>query len=423
MPRPARPGPNAGPRIFGRDSPPVAMVDLSFTPEDRQFRIEVREFVERNLSPEVRRKVTAGAPVSKVEHQAWQASLAAAGWLAPNWPKAYGGAAWDPIKRFIFDEETSLAGAPRGNIPAIDLLGPILLAFGTEAQKQRFLPRILSGEDWWCQGFSEPGAGSDLASLKCRAELIRQEYVVNGSKIWTSHAHLANWIFCLVRTSTEGRKQAGISFLLIPMDAPGITVRPIPTLGGLHVVNEVFFDNVRTEAGNLVGREGEGWRMTGILLGHERLVGAGLGPSQRHLQQLKIAARHPPFADDQAIQDRVTLIETELVALRYTAYRVLAAEVAGQPPGAEVSVLKLKGARIQQDLAEMMMEVAGPAANLEPRSAIACGSAFAEDASLFAATTYFDLRKLGIYGGSNEIQKNIIAHRILNLQTPGGAKG
>jgi alkylation response protein AidB-like acyl-CoA dehydrogenase len=395
------------------------MVSLSFSASEIAFRAQVADFTEKNLSPAVRLKVLEGAPVSQAEHRQWQASLARVGWLAPNWPTEYGGAGWDPIKRFIFDEETSIAGAPRGNIPAIDLLAPILIAFGSEAQKRRFLPRILAGEDWWCQGFSEPGAGSDLASLNCKARRVGGDYVVNGSKIWTSHAHLANWIFCLVRTSNEGKKQSGISFLLIPMDAPGVSVRPIVTLGGIHVVNQVFFDEVRTPADHLVGREGEGWRMTGILLSHERLVGAGLGPSQRLLKHLKSLIRDDPFACDGALLDRVALLETSLMALRYTAYRVLAAEAAGQPPGPEVSVLKLKGAKIQQDLAELIMEIAGPLAVVDPASR--AGTADAEPL-LYAATTYLDLRKLGIYGGSNEIQKNIIARRILGLGTQTGSQ-
>jgi alkylation response protein AidB-like acyl-CoA dehydrogenase len=397
------------------------MIDLDFSPEDQRFREAVRRFVTDKLPDSTRRKVIGGMPVSKEEHKQWQAALDAVGWLAPNWPKQYGGAGWDPIKRFIFDEETAIGGAPRGNIPAIDLLGPILIAFATEAQKRRFLPRILSGDDWWCQGFSEPAAGSDLASLKCRAERVGDEYVVNGSKLWTSHAHWANWIFCLVRTSTESKKQAGMTFLLIPMDAPGVSVRPILTLGGIHVVNEVFLDNVHTPIDNLVGNEGDGWRMTGILLGHERLVGAGLGPSQRLLNQLKLKSREPQLAADQSLQDRISLVETSLIALKLTAYRVLADEIAGQSPGPEVSALKLKGAKIQQELSEMIMEIAGPVGALEPRS-FAAQSDHPEEALLYATTTYMDLRKLGIYGGSNEIQKNIVARRILNLQTADKAK-
>jgi len=399
------------------------MIDLSFSAEDLDFRTRVREFIATHLAPQVRRKVAMGAPVSKAEHQAWQAALAAVGWLAPNWPKEYGGAGWDPIKRFIFDEECALGGAPRGNIPGIDLLGPILIAFGTEQQKREFLPRILSGSDWWCQGFSEAGAGSDLAALKCSARRLGAHYLVNGTKLWTSHAHLANWIFCLVRTSSEGRQQAGISFLLIPMDAPGLTVRPIVTLGGVHVVNEVTFHEVQTPVANLVGAEGQGWQITNTLLSHERLVGAGLGPSQRLLRQLQRVAGQPPWSGDEPFLNRLVLLETELLALRCTAQRVLMAEVAGQPPGVEVSVLKLTGARLQQRLAELLMEVAGPVAMLQPESALDPSGVHGSDELLYAATRYLDCRKLGIYGGSNEVQRNIIARRILNLQRPAVAQG
>ena len=255
-----------------------------------------------------------------------------------------------------------LAGAPRANIPSLDLLGPVIVEFGTEAQKRELLPRILSGEDWWCQGFSEPQAGSDLAALQMRAVRDGDDYIVNGTKLWTSWAHMANKIFCLVRTSADGPKQAGISFLLIDMEQPGVTISPILTLGGMHAVNEVQITDVRVPVANLLGQEGDAWTITKFLLGHERLVGAGIGPSMALSRQLRgalgrIGPGGAPLGDDPVLAQRVAEVETDLLALRYTAYRVLADELSGKAPGPEVSVLKIRGGEVQQALTELLMEV------------------------------------------------------------------
>lgn len=389
-------------------------LDPGFTEADEAFRSELRAFIEAELDPAVRDAVGRGASVTKAQHQTWQRKLAAKGWLAPNWPEEYGGAGWNSVRRFIFDEETALMDTPRGNVPAIDLVGPLICTFGTEDQKARLLPGILSSEDWWCQGFSEPGAGSDLASLRTRGVRDGDDWIVTGTKLWTSHAQNANWMFALVRTSEHPKKQGGISYLVFPMDSPGVSVTPIITLGGVHTVNQVFLDGVRVPGENLIGAEGDAWRMTGYVLGLERLVGAGIGHSQRLLKQLRDVLESGPLAEDRAFRDRVAALHTDVLALKYTAHRVLAAEMAGEPAGTVVSVLKLKGAAVQQDLAEAIMEAAGPVAAVSPR-AEPLDLPSDEDALLWAATTYLDRRKLSIYGGSSEIQRNIIARRILKI--------
>lgn len=391
------------------------VIDLSFSAQEEAFRQEVRAFLRRELPTELRRKVARGDHVAKAEHIAWLKVLERQGWIAPLWPKAWGGAGWTSVQRVIFDEECALECAPRANVPSLDLFGPVVIEFGSEAQKQRILPGIRASRDWWCQGFSEPGAGSDLAALKTRAVRDGDEFVVNGSKIWTSHAHFCNWMFALVRTSTEARKQAGISMLAIPMDAPGVSVSPIITVGGLHHVNQVFLEDVRVPADNLIGRPGDAWRMTGFLLSHERVVGAGIGASLKLLRDLKSLARRPDLIADLAFEDRVALLETEVIAHQYTAYRVLAAEMAGEPPGPEVSVLKIRGAEIQQGLCEAIAEAVGQVALIQPATVLGQSGDWAEDPWLHAATTYFDRRKISIYGGSSEIQKNIISRRILKI--------
>jgi alkylation response protein AidB-like acyl-CoA dehydrogenase len=383
------------------------------------LRDEMRAFLAETLPADLARKTLCGHKVSKDEHQAWQRILQAKGWLAANWPLEWGGTGWGPLERLLWDEESALAGAPRGNVPALELLGPVLIAFGTEAQKRQYLPRILSGEDWWCQGFSEPGAGSDLASLKMRAERDGDDYIVTGTKLWTSYAHTANKIFCLVRTSNDGPKQAGISFLLIDMAQPRVTVRPIKTLGGIHAVNEVQITDVRVPVGNLVGREGGAWDITKFLLGYERLIGAGIGPSVALYRQLRRLLAQPgangrPRGEDTALSVRALEIETDLLALRYTAYRVLAAELSGAAPGPEVSVLKLRGGEIQQALTGLLME-AGELEALTHPFTLPDGTLLVPEDFSHLAQQYFDRRKLTIYGGSSEIQRNIIARRLLQV--------
>lgn len=394
-------------------------MDLTIDPDVERLREEIREFFAKNLPAELSRKTLNGQKLSKADHQAWQRVLAARGWLAPSWSKQWGGPGWGPLERFIYDEESALAGAPRANIPSIDLLGPVIIEFGTENQKNTYLPRILSGDDWWCQGFSEPQAGSDLASLQMRAVRDGDDYVVNGTKLWTSWAHMANKIFCLVRTSIDGPKQAGISFLLIDMEQPGVTVSPILTLGGMHAVNEVQITDVRVPVSNLIGKEGDAWNITKFLLGHERLVGAGIGPSMALARQLRAAldCEGPggvPMGADPFLAQRVAEAETDLLALRYTAYRVLADELSGKAPGSEVSVLKIRGGEIQQALTELLMEVKEIQSLVHPLT-LPEGPPVVPMDSAHMAQQYFDRRKLTIYGGSSEIQRNIIARRILHV--------
>lgn len=392
-------------------------MDLTIPPEAEALRHEMRAFLDENLSPELAEATLYGKKLTKDDHQRWQRILEKKGWLAPSWPTRWGGTGWGPLERFIWDEESALAGAPRANIPSLDLLGPVVVEFGTEAQKRELLPRILSGEDWWCQGFSEPQAGSDLAGLQMRAVRDGNDYIVNGTKLWTSWAHMANKIFCLVRTSTDGPKQAGISFLLIDMEQPGVTVSPILTLGGMHAVNEVQITDVRVPVANLLGQEGDAWNITKFLLGHERLVGAGIGPSMALARQLRgaldrIGPSGRAIGADPILSQRTAEVETDLLALRYTAYRVLADELSGKAPGPEVSVLKIRGGEIQQALTELLMEV-GEILSLTHPFTLPEGVIPTESA--FMAQQYFDRRKLTIYGGSSEIQRNIIARRLLKV--------
>ena len=387
-------------------------MDLMISPEAERLRDEFRSFFATKLPREISDKVRNGQKVPKEEHQLWHRILNERGWLGTSWKREFGGTGWGPLERFIYDEEYSAAFAPRANIPSIDLLGPVLIEFGTDAQKAELLPRILTSDDWWCQGFSEPQAGSDLAALQMRAVRDGDDYIVTGTKLWTSWAHHANKIFCLVRTSVDGPKQSGISFLLIDMEQPGVTVSPIITLGGMHAVNEVQIQDVRVPVTNLVGAEGGAWTITKFLLGHERLVGAWIGPNMAMLGQLKERMKRMP--PDPMLRIKVAEVESDLESLRYTAYRVLADELSGREPGPVVSVLKVRGSEIQQAITDLLVQVGGLEAMVHPwtlpdgRPAIP-----AEQAHM--AQQFFDRRKLTIYGGSAEIQRNIIARQIVGV--------
>lgn len=380
------------------------------------FREEVRAFLHDEVPSDIRELVRVGAPVAKADHIRWQKRLAARGWLAANWDREYGGPGWDSARRLIFDEEYHLACAPKANLIGLDLLGPVIIAFGTAEQKARFLPPILASDEWWCQGFSEPGAGSDLAALSTRAERLGDEYVINGTKLWTSYAHEADWMICLCRTSKEEKKQSGISFILVPMDVPGISVSPIITLAGVHTVNEVRLEDVRVPVCCLVGAPGQAWEITRFLLGHERLVGAGLGASAKLIQSVREligrkADEPGSLASDPGFRERLALLDIELLALKMTAYRVLADEQVGRAPGPEVSILKVKGAALQQDLTELLMEIGDRSALVDPKSVNGpCEIAWEE---LYLSYQYFDRRKVSIYGGASEVQRNIIARGLL----------
>lgn len=387
-------------------------MDLMISPEAERLRDEFRNFFATKLPREISDKVRSGQKVPKEEHQLWHRILNERGWLGTSWKHEFGGTGWGPLERFIFDEECSAAFAPRANIPAIDLLGPVLIEFGTVAQQRELLPRILNSDDWWCQGFSEPQAGSDLAALQMRAVRDGDDYIVTGTKLWTSWAHHANKIFCLVRTSVDGPKQAGISFLLIDMEQPGVTVSPIITLGGMHAVNEVQIQDVRVPATNLVGAEGGAWTITKFLLGHERLVGAWIGPNMAMLGQLKERLSRLP--SDPVLRIKVAEVESDLEALRYTAYRVLADELSGREPGPVVSVLKVRGSEIQQAITDLLVQVGGLEAMVHPWTLPDGRPAVPADQA-HMAQQFFDRRKLTIYGGSAEIQRNIIARQIVGV--------
>lgn len=399
-------------------------MDFSFSPEDLAFREEVRSFMRESLPPAIRDKVFAGIELSRDDHRQWQRCLHQRGWGGVGWPREFGGPGWSPTQRYLFEEESAAAGGPRLIPFGVKMVAPVIMAFGNEAQQRRFLPGISSAEEWWCQGYSEPGAGSDLASLKTRAVRDGGHYVLNGQKTWTTLAQHADWIFCLVRTDPDVKPQRGISFLLVDMKTPGVTVRPIITLDGAHEVNEVWFEDVRVPVENRVGEENAGWTYAKFLLGHERTNIAGIGIAKRELRKLKRVAAAEfrngrPLIDDPLFSARVAQVEIDLMALELTNLRVLAAEHQRRAPGPEASILKVKGTEIQQTISELLLQAAGPYALPYRREAMAAG--YAECAAVgpaHAATlaaNYLNLRKLSIFGGANEIQKNIIAQQIIGL--------
>jgi alkylation response protein AidB-like acyl-CoA dehydrogenase len=398
-------------------------MNLNFTPEESAFREEVRTFLDLKLPGDVKRKVLEHRRLGKDDIGRWHRTLYEKGWIAPHWPVEHGGTGWNAVQRHIFEEECALAGAPRLSPFGLTMIGPVLMAFGSPAQKARYLPGILSGDVWWCQGYSEPGAGSDLASLKTRAERRGDVYMVNGQKTWNTHGQWADMIFCLVRTSSAGRKQEGISMLLIDMHSQGVEVRPIITLDGEHEVNEVWLQDVEVPAENLVGEEGRGWSIAKFLLSHERTGIAAVGHSKRELLYLKhLAAQERqsgrPLIEDPQFRDRVAQIEIDILALEMTVLRVAAAEREGKAPGAEASILKIRGTEIQQALTELQMEAVGPYAL--PHLPMAWGDNWigptvGPDYAAPLASRYFNYRKTTIYGGSNEIQRNIIAQQVLGL--------
>jgi alkylation response protein AidB-like acyl-CoA dehydrogenase len=393
-------------------------MDLNYSAEELAFREEASAWLRDNLPVELRDKVTHYRSLTRDDLLRWHRILAGKGWVAPAWPREWGGTDWNVVKRYIFEEACGYAGTPPLIPFGLMMCAPVLLKFGTEAQQRRFLPRIYQGEDFWCQGYSEPGSGSDLASLSTRAVRHGEHYVVNGQKTWTTLAHMADWIFCLVRTDPGlERKQDGISFLLVDMKTPGITVRPLKLLDGSQEVNEVFFDDVKVPVENRVHEEGKGWTVAKYLLGHERMNTARIGASQRELESLKAFATKQqkdgkPLLADPRFRDRLSRVEVELMALSITNLRFLDQLRTGNAPGAEVSMLKIKGTEIQQALTELMMQAVGPLA--QP---FVAREPDADFDSFAAALTprYCNYRKTSIYAGSNEIQRNIIAKMALGL--------
>jgi alkylation response protein AidB-like acyl-CoA dehydrogenase len=402
-------------------------MDLNFTPEETAFRETVRAFLRDEVPAALTDKVRRGQHLAKTDYETWHRLLNGKGWLANHWPVEHGGPGWNAVQKFIFEHECALAYAPRTVPFGVNMLGPVLIQYGSEAQKRHWLPRILSGADWWCQGYSEPGAGSDLAGVKTSAvkDASGAFYLVNGQKTWTTLGHHANMIFCLVRTDREAKKQEGISFLLIDMATPGIEVRPIVTLDGAHEVNEVFFTDVKVPVANLVGTEHKGWTCAKYLLTYERTNIAGVGFSVAALARVKAVANQVmchgrPLLHDPLFAARLARVEIALANMQTTNLRVIAAVAGGGAPGVESSMLKILGTEIRQELTSLLRRALGPQALPFPEDALrdeddpadVAGGGLPE--ARFAAASYFNNRKLSIFGGSNEIQKNIIAKTMLD---------
>ncbi|EEE45712.1 acyl-CoA dehydrogenase family protein [Roseibium alexandrii] len=397
-------------------------MDINYTPEDEVFRSEVKTFLEAELPKDLSDKVRAGQKLDGEDFMRWQRILGQKGWLAPRWPQEHGGCGWTPMQVNIFDEEAYLAGAPRVLPFGVNMVGPVIIEFGSEDQKARHLPGIARGEVPWCQGFSEPGSGSDLASLKTAAVRDGDDFIVNGQKIWTSYAHFSDWMFCLVRTDPNAaKKQQGISFLLIDMKTPGITVRPIITFDGMHSVNEVFLEKVRVPAENLVGEENKGWDYAKFLLGHERTGIAGVGGCKAEFEKLLEIARTEkkngkPLIEDPLFAAKIARLEIDLRALELTNMRMLSGSGTGLN-GAFPSVLKIKGTEVQQRIAELQMDAVG--VHALPWQQAAMDPAWnsgtvGPDYAIPRMPAYIDRRKATIYGGSTEIQKNIISKALLS---------
>ncbi|MBM3556767.1 MAG: pimeloyl-CoA dehydrogenase large subunit [Alphaproteobacteria bacterium] len=398
-------------------------MDLQLSRSERAFKKRIEDFLAAKLPAKFRERIEKGKGLGKQDQIAWQKILYEEGLIAPAWPKKYGGAEMTAVQRYLLDQTMAENSAPQVVPFGVTMVGPVIYSFGNEAQKARFLPRILRSDDWWCQGYSEPGSGSDLASLRTKAERQGDHYIVNGQKTWTTLAQHADWIFCLVRTDSSVKQQEGISFLLIDMKTPGITVRPIITMEGGHEVNDVFFDNVKVPAENLIGQENKGWTYAKYLLGHERFGTAAVARSKRNLGRLRrIAAEElsdgKPLIEDTRFKTKVSQVEIDLLALEYTELRYLMQVAAGKPIGPEVSMLKIRGTQIQQAITELTMEACAyyafpfvPESGQEGWNEEPIGPAYAAT----SAPVYFNWRKSSIYGGSNEIQRNIISKMVLGL--------
>ena len=396
-------------------------MDLAFTPEEQAFREEIRSWVRANLPEDIAHKVRNDLHLTRDDMQRWARILGKKGWLGYGWPKEFGGPGWTAVQKHLFEEECALAGTPRIVPFGPVMVAPVIMAYGTPQQQQRFLPGIASGEVWWSQGYSEPGSGSDLASVKTRAERVHtssgDKYIVNGQKTWTTLGQYGEWIFCLVRTSNEGKPQTGISFLLIDMKSPGVTVRPIKLLDGSHEVNEVFFDNVEVPADQLIGEENKGWTYAKHLLSHERTNIADVNRAKRELERVKRIAKAEGVLEDQRFRDQIALLEIDVIALEMLVLRVLSAMKSGKNPLDIAGLLKIKGSEIQQRYAELMMLAAGPYSLPYVQEAMEAGyqgdfpGGQLSNAPL--AATYFNMRKTTIYGGSNEVQRNIVAQTVL----------
>ena len=398
-------------------------MDLAFTPEELKFRDEIRAWVKEHLPQDIASKVHKAQRLTRDDMQRWARILGKQGWLGYGWPKQFGGPGWTAVQKHLFEEECAMAGAPRIVPFGPVMVAPVIMAYGNAEQQKRFLPGIGSGEVWWSQGYSEPGSGSDLASLRTKAERQGDKYIVNGQKTWTTLGQYGEWIFCLVRTDPDAKKQSGISFLLIDMKSPGITVRPIVLLDGEPEVNEVFFDNVEVPAENLIGEENKGWTYAKHLLAHERTNIADVNRAKRELERLKRIAKAEGVWDDRRLRDQIALLEVDIVALEMLVLRVLSAEKSGKQSLDIAGLLKIRGSEIQQRYTELMMLAAGPYSLPFVREAMdagwqgdqALGGLWPGGAAHCAplAATYFNYRKTTIYGGSNEVQRNIVAQTVL----------
>ena len=390
-------------------------MELILSPEEEKFRDEVREFVSKEVSEEIRRKTMTGFRLNKEDHESWQRKLHSKGWMAPGWPAEYGGTGWTPMQKHIFEEECAAAGAPPVIAFGVTMVAPVIIAFGNQEQKDYYLPRILRSDDWWCQGYSEP--------LRTKAVLKGDHYIVNGQKTWTTMAQHANLMFCLVRTSDEGKRQEGISFLLIDMEQPGVTVQPIKTIDGSVEINNVFLEDVKVPVANRVGEENKGWTYAKYLLGHERTSIAAVGRSKAQLKRLKTIASAEeqdgkPLINDPTFKEKIADIEISLLALESLVLRVLSDESAGKGPGPEASFLKIRGTEVQQGITELLIEAIGNYAHPFVPESMETGwneNPIGPEHAASIAPHYFNWRKASIYGGSNEIQKNIIAKAVLGF--------
>jgi alkylation response protein AidB-like acyl-CoA dehydrogenase len=400
-------------------------MNVNFTAEDLEFRAEVRKYFETEFPQDILDKQNKAIPLTREDVVRWHKHIYEKGWAAANWPTEYGGTGWTPVQKYIFADEQARANAPVFLTFGVGMVGPVIYTYGSEEQKQRFLPDILEFNTWWCQGYSESGAGSDLASLKTRAELNGDHYVVNGSKTWNTLGHFADWIFCLVRTNTDvARRQEGISFVLIDMKQPGVTIKPIVLLDGEPEVNEIFFDNVKVPLENLVGEEGKGWTYGKVLLQHERTGSAQVARSKYNLQRLRNLANESidggtRLADDRIFMRKVAAAEVELKALEYTELRTLASISSGKAPGPESSILKIAGTDLIQRIDSLYLEASGyyalPYVREQYVPDFPAEDYVGEGTETISALTYFNHRKHTIFAGSNEIQKNIIAKHVLGL--------
>jgi alkylation response protein AidB-like acyl-CoA dehydrogenase len=400
-------------------------MNATFTVEELAFRTEVRHFFENEFPGDILEKQTNAVPLTRDDVVRWHKKMFEKGWAAPNWPQELGGTGWSPVQKYLFADEQARVSAPPFLSFGVSMVGPIIYTFGSEEQKQRFLPDILQFNTWWCQGYSEPGAGSDLASLKTRADRSGDYYVVNGTKSWTTLGQYADWIFCLVRTNSDvARRQEGISFLLIDMNQPGVSVKPIVLLDGEHEVNEVHFDNVKVPLENLVGEEGKGWTYGKVLLQHERTGIAGVAGSKYRLSRLKARTAlsirgATPLSADRIFMRKIAAAEVELKALEYTELRTLASVASGKAPGPESSILKIAGTELRQTIDSLCLEASAyyalPYVRDQYVTDFPDDKRIGEGTETNASLTYFNDRKVSIFGGSNEIQKNIIAKHVLGL--------